>query len=279
MAEATTQSTEEKKPKLSRGEKLFNWLVYGGIAGVATFIATIPAGYWAKYGGGAKFFKSFGKGLEKLGVSARSAEDAAMTTGLMQGGNLMILPVKWAEDNKVELIKKIDHVLGDKTDVDALEKEDKQSWGSIIKARLAAWAAVFSGFKLAGMTIGNEKFAAFEESFAKHIVCKPFGKATHIAGEETKMFRIGKIAALDVFATAAASILLYAGSRFFAHHKKNNPAPAPEATENCTGCALKQPEEQVPAKIVQDIIRNKKPDSGYVSAMANRPAPTAHISA
>jgi len=218
MSTDTQQPQEKTGSKVSLGEKIFDWMTYGGIAGVGTFLITIPITYWAKYGKGAAHFHKTAQNLEKMGMSATSADQAVMTTALMQGGNLALFPVKWAEDNKVAIVKTINDTLGEKTDIAALEAEDRQTWGSIIKARMVAWLAVFTSFKASAAVIGGDKFAAFEESFARSVVCKPFGKATHVNGAETKAFRYGKIAALDLFATAAASALLYAGSRFFAHY-------------------------------------------------------------
>ncbi|MDX1974230.1 MAG: hypothetical protein SFT92_00995 [Rickettsiales bacterium] len=190
---------------VSRREKIFNWLTYGGIAGLGTFLVTIPTTYWAKYGGGANLFKAAAKELERTGFHPETAEQIVTTTALMQGGNITLFPVKFMEDHKAEIIGK-----------DPAKEQNKQDWTSLIKARLVAWGAVFASFKGVAKLIGGDKLTAFEEKFAKHVVCDPLGKATHIAGAETKLYRYGKIAALDVFATVAASTLLYMGSRLFA---------------------------------------------------------------
>ncbi len=127
------------------------------------------------------------------------------------------------------------------------------------------------------MLIGEDKFAAFNDAFAEHVVCKPFGKSTHVnvngIMEETKAFRYGKIAALDVFATTAAATLLYIGSRIFADRQskerdmtpqdanpsaKNIPeTPAP--AEDCLPCRLKSyTSEMVPsAGFAQAIVSEK----------------------
>ena len=83
-----------------------------------------------------------------------------------------------------------------------------------------------SSFSAVALLFGKNTFSAFKDKFATHIVCKPLGKPTHFPGmaktveNETRLFRYGRIAAIDVFATAAASTILYIGSHFFA---KNNP--------------------------------------------------------
>lgn len=255
---------DSKRPPASRGERIFDWLVYGGIAGIGVFLATIPTTYWAKYGGGAKYFKRGSHKLESLGLSAKTAEDMMMSTALMQGGNLAVFPVKWAEDNKVAMVTKINDMIGEKTDIAALENEDRQTWGSILKARVAAWLTVFTGFKIVGHTVGSGKLAAFEESFAKN-VCGMLGKATHMHGQETKIFRHGKIAALDVFATAASSTLLYVGSRVFAHWERQrteavcaNAAPdIPAHSEN---------DAMPTSQAAQKILASKAPAKDFASA-------------
>ncbi len=144
-----------------------------------------------------------------------------MTSVLMQPGNLGLLPIKAMENHKPELVEKFNNMLGDKSSDASVDKDPKQTWSSLVKSRAAAWLAVFAGFRGAGMIIGEEKFEKFANSFSENIVCKPFGKATHTPGlakivaNETKWFRYGKIAALDVFATAAATTLLYMGTKFF----------------------------------------------------------------
>ncbi len=219
--------TKAEKTSSSKGERLFDWLTYGGIAGLGTFALTIPIAYWAKYGGGAKAFVDAGKRLERMGMNESTAEHFMMTTATMQGGNVTIIPVKLMENHKPELVDKFNKMLGDKSEDASVENDPKQTWTSLIKARLLlAWLPVFVSFKATGMMIGEEKFGAFQNSFAES-VCNFLKRPTHTPGlekivaNETKIFRYGKIAALDVFATVAATSLLYIGSRFFA--KQNEP--------------------------------------------------------
>lgn len=209
-----------KKTSSSKGERLFDWLTYGGIAGIGAFAMTIPTTYWAKYGGGAAMFKKMAAKLTRNGISSHAAEDIVMTTALMQGGNLAIPPVKLMENYKPQIVEKFNQMLGDKSGEASVEMDPQQTWGSLIKSRITAWLAVYAGFRGGAALFGGDKLSAFETSFAENVICGPLGKPTHIAGQETKLFRYGKIAALDLFATAAAASLLYLTSRFFA---KRNP--------------------------------------------------------
>jgi hypothetical protein len=181
-----------------------------------------------------------------------------MTSVLMVPGNLGLIPIKAMENNKPELVEKFNKMLGDKSADASVENDSKQTWGSLVKSRLAAWLAVFTGFRVAATVIGNEKFGQFENSFSENIVCKTLGKPTHIPGmekiaaNETKLFRYGKIAALDVFATAAATILLYMGTRFFA--KPNPQWHAKHATAKDTP-QIPTPEEQLATQEVTTITQ------------------------
>jgi hypothetical protein len=260
-----------KKTSASRGERFFDWLTYGGIAGIGAFALTIPTTYWAKYGGGATMFRQMAQKLTRKGIHPHAAEDIVMTTALMQGGNLAIPPVKLMENYKPQLVDKFNDMLGDKSGEASVQEDPQQTWGSLIKSRIAAWLAVFAGFRGAASIFGGEKFAQFETKFAESVICKPLGRPTHINGQETKLFRYGKIAALDLFATAAAASLLYLGSRFFA---KRNPhwhahMQVPEgtsATEHSqqdkdkvppekTGADAAAPETAQPGRLFTDSIQ------------------------
>ena len=46
-----TDTDPDKKPQhVSKGERLFDWITYGGMAGLGTFLITIPIAFHAKYG-------------------------------------------------------------------------------------------------------------------------------------------------------------------------------------------------------------------------------------
>lgn len=234
----------------SKGERLFDTITYGAINGVGTFIATIPLAASLKYGKGAGLTKWGTKSLLKTGMPSGIAEEMINTTALMQGGNLAIIPVKMMENYKPQIVDKLNDMLGDKSGKASVQDDHKQSWMSLIKGRAVAWAAVFTGFRATAMIAGAEKIQAFDNKFSE-ICCKILHKPTHVFGAdtkaftlaqaetkaaslagtesiaarlanaETKAFRYGKIGAMDVFATAAATVILYVSSRYFA---KKNPS-------------------------------------------------------
>jgi hypothetical protein len=169
-----------------------------------------------------------------------------MTTALMQGGNVSLIPIKMAENNKAQIVSSLNRALGEPDTYCEVKSEPDQTWGSLIKSRLVAWGAVFASLKAASSMLGHERFDAFENSFAKNVACKPFGFPTHLPnGQETRAFRMGKLTALDIFATAAAAGILYSASRVFAVPDKDMPHHDP-ATEKADAPVLAAPESTEP---------------------------------
>jgi hypothetical protein len=244
--------TVPPEKKMSKGERLFDVAIYTGIAGIGVFAASLPLTYWSKYGKGISTYNWAKSFLKKKGVSESAAEQIYNTTVLGLAGNAAVIPIKIIEDRKPEIVTKLNEALGDTTGDMSVENEPKQTWGSLVKSRVAAYAAVWTTFQGAVSMFGAKAFGKFEDDFAKHIVCDPLGKPTHINGQETKLFRYGKIGALDVFATAGAAGLLYVGSRFFAkgnedkwdnhpdNEKESAPVPAIAAAPNTEAASIVQ---------------------------------------
>ncbi len=240
------------KPARTHGDKLFDRWIYAGLNGVGTFILTIPLAYWGDHGGGKAFFKKCASYLEKWGADPKNAETAVRATTLGIGGTVMILPVYVAEHFRKPIVTWFNQHFGsDKDKKTVVENPAPQTFGSILKGRLVAWCAVFSGFKLMGALskwLRNPAALGNFETIVGEEVCKRLGdKPTHnvaamekaIAEEtkkngaaltkeamneikvahETKMFSYGKLGALDVFATAAATSILYVTSRIFAKQR------------------------------------------------------------
>lgn len=240
-----TEEPAKAAPASSRGERWFDWGVYGGINYLGTFFLTVPVADWIQHGGGKALYERAGESLVKLGVNARYARQALHATALMFGGTLMLAPVWAFEKFHTPIVNWINEKYGTVQDRAARPQDaPEQTWGSLLMGRISAWTAVFASFAATAKLFPQTR-QAFEHEYAKNLLCKPFGHPTHIDGVETKAYRIGKIAALDTFATAAATILLYMSSRFFARRreqraqdKADNPAPAPESAD--AGLALQQ---------------------------------------
>jgi hypothetical protein len=255
-----------KRPK-SKGEKFFDRAVYAGIAGAGTFVATVVLADELKRGhlqflhkGGARVFETIAQGVKYVtgrgGKDAKWVDEATMTTNLMMGGNIMLIPVGIAEHHKVALVDGLNAAMDDKTPKDAIEKAPKQTWGSLAKSRGVAWLAVFGTLKGLGAIYGKT-MTSFEEQTGD-LACAIMKKPTHrgdatviqslqqkikelkvppetaalkeqikkvgkeLEQFETRTYRYGKIGAVDVFATIGSATLLYLGGHFFArkHEEK-----------------------------------------------------------
>ena len=269
--EVIVAEKEAKKTSTSKGEQAFDWLTYGAVGGIGTFIATIPIAYWAKYTGGAKVFAGMVKKLQKIGLSEGAAENAVMTTATMQGGNFTLIPIKLLENCKPGLVEKFNTMLGDKSQDASVENDTKQTWGSLIKARLIfAWLPVFACFEGAERLIGKNNFSTFKDMFSEQVVCKLFRQPTHTPGlakileNETRTFRLGKIAALDIFATVATSTLLYVGSRIFSRkseHWHAKDAAGKSDNEKATATPTAEPAVDPDRKLFTDTISPSATDT------------------
>lgn len=232
-----------EKPVRTHGDTLFDRWVYGGLNTVGTFIITIPLAYWAEHSkGGEKFFNSgTNKLISTFGMGEKNAEKVMKTTTLGLGGTVMIVPVWLAEHYRKPLVEWFNQHFGSEKDKQTVvENPTPQTFASILKGRAVAWCAVFAGFKGAeaiAKQAGNPAaLGQFEDWFSKG-VNRALGKDTHDAAKlaaleakhgraaltaaekataETISYRYGKLAALDVFATVAASSILYVTSRIFA---------------------------------------------------------------
>lgn len=208
--------------KRSFGEKVFDWGAYGA-TGVATLLVSVFSGYSSRYGKGAKALEPLVESAKKIGMSHAVANDVVMTVALGLGGIATLPLIKGLENKKVEIVNAINENSGCGGETYVQEHGHKISWTHLLKARVAAFSAVFASFRGAAWLVGEEPFAQFEKSFAKQMVCKPLNRPTHINGQETKLFKYGRIVSLDLFATVAATLLLYMGSRFFADKETGIP--------------------------------------------------------
>lgn len=275
---------KSSKIETSKGEQLFDWLAYGGFAGAVTFALGLPFGYWARYTkGGEAIHKWAISHSKQVGLSAQVTEDIVMNTALMQGGNAMILPIKIMEDHKPQLVAKLNDMLGDKSGDCSVQDEPKQTWGTLFTSRiLCGWLPVFVGLRTAAVLGGPEAFNNFEKSFSKNVICEPLGKPTHINGVETFTFKMGRIAAIDVFATAAAASLLYIGTRIFARGNKEKWKGAAaleepdQAIENLdavtTAMIAPAPAGNKHATAPKPLLERAKPAGSYSELACREPA-------
>ena len=276
------------KPAKSKGEKLFDKITYVGIAGIGTFHTTVVLTDELKFGKLKWIHEGVAKGIEGAanfiaprGDHKQLAEDAAMTTSLMMGGNLMLLPIGYAEQHKVQFVDGLNAAMDDKTPKEAIEKAPKQTWMSLLKSRCLAWAAVFTTFKVLGHYYGAT-MKSFE-SQTGDLLCHIMGnRPTHrmetvvkdgietLERVETKTYRYGNIGALDMFATIGAATLLYLGGHFFARKQELKKELREERMHETKTAHEGEPElrEQVPENVPSSSISGQKQHEGNAGELA-----------
>jgi len=188
--------------------------------GVETFFCD-----WLKLGRGGDNFKS------RLGYAA------AGTTLTMWGGNLFSPFLKALENREEQVANYFNKKFGKPGEVEAaherLKDKPKQNWMDILKGRAAGWVIVFSTMVGFDNLLGKNKegvyrFDQYENWFGgkmtqwfggtegKALVAQNAEKAL----SEHKMHRVGKIIALDFFATTAAILIWNVVSRHSAKKRE-----------------------------------------------------------
>lgn len=211
----------KQKRALSLGEKIFDYATYAGIAGIGTFIVTIPLANAFSHGPFKKITNAFVKGLDTLKIPKGAQENIVNTTNLMHGGNFMLIFVGLAEHFKKPIVASLNKKLGDPTDPRVVEETPKLTVLSLVQGRALAWLSVFTGFTTAKFLLGNkfEKGLDYAGTSLAKILKQP---AILKNGEHSAAYKWGHTGALDVLATASASTILYTSSHFFEKNKSKS---------------------------------------------------------
>ncbi|MBN8544447.1 MAG: hypothetical protein J0M34_09320 [Alphaproteobacteria bacterium] len=195
MTQQTAHNLEasEQKRDVSKGEKAFDFTVYGLMNWVGTFVITVPIAYWMMHGKGSlvtSIRSGVNKGFESIMEPTLKAADWVLspirkapktpmkervkwwseqntvTFATFQGGNFMLLPIWLAERGKVPLVDGANKALGDETDRAAIAEAPKTDIVSLIKGRLSAFALVFTTFTTLSHIV-PQTFRSFSEEFGE----------------------------------------------------------------------------------------------------------------
>lgn len=150
----------KKKRKTTIGEKIFDWSVYGGIGWVANatlsvFITLLIQNNILQ--GDKKYGEKVNKKAEDLyakvgpfretkpdgSVQLNKAGHFALDISLLtSGGHLLMVPIKFLEDNKRKIVGALNKKFGKPEDCEAIEEcdkaladEPKQTWKSVLSGR------------------------------------------------------------------------------------------------------------------------------------------------
>lgn len=170
---------------MSKGEKVYNWVVYSGINYWVNLISSIMMADFLISGKGKKpmgwLVGKTAEALAATGMNMKSAYRNSKTTmetlTLLSGGTLLLVPMKYLEDHKRSVV----HWLNDKMGVDQTapdghkETQDeiyieceqpKQSWWSAIKRRLYAIVAVAATGQVIEHTLADKKIIKPDHTYS-----------------------------------------------------------------------------------------------------------------
>ncbi len=154
------------------------------------------------------------------------------------GGNLFSLPMKWFEDRKKKMVDSFNRGFGKPGEFEdaheRLSHEPQQSWGDVIKGRIASfsivWISFFTAMLAAGKKEGVLRFDRFEDWggrmlswFTKEgeaIAKLPIAERLNNNNVTNKSYKFGRMFVLDVFATTASLIIWGAVSKHSANKRK-----------------------------------------------------------
>lgn len=186
---------------------------------------------------------------EKIG--RKQANTINNTFWLMQGGNLMLIPMHVMEKSKKPIVQFFNQKFGKAGEIEAYEQRHaeipKRSWGDFIKGRIVAFLVVWGSFtaaeKLWGEKMGNFVNGTGEK-FSSLLKKDPYQKDADgnikmdkdLDGNEFKVptitNEIGRMFSLDFFATVSAVSILDVAAGFFSGKKKSAVTPEQKMTIN-----------------------------------------------
>lgn len=252
--------TMEDRPT-SLGGKVFDIFTYGGLGAVGTFLLTIPmANIFLKPDGALhKLDTGLQNIFKRLGATADFSKNTSAAIHTGWGGILMVFPIMLLEHFRTPLVNGMNRLFGDKTDPESVKDAPPQTWGSVIQARLLAFATIFSAFNLAGAALGQERFDGLLDKAGRglcHLLKRPIEVLKEGEMVKSKTYNFGHTGALDILATAAAATIFYVSSHFFSRkaeekkikrHTKDAAIAAPDsdtttsALTRAPGTSITQP--------------------------------------
>lgn len=209
----------------------------------------------------------------------------AGTVVLWWGGTAFSPVMKAMENNREKIANWYNGHFGTKQDVqqahENLKDEPKQNWGDVLKGRVVAFALVFSAFCSACLLLGRVKeptdkgrlplrFSWYEDKIGRYtagfgkdgkdIANTPMNVELTEKQQENGLYRLGKIVALDFYATAMAVITWTVSSRKCAHKRqaKQQDKQAPDSGNASTSAAREQVESHPSAPDAQQSRGTQK---------------------
>lgn len=233
-------TTAPKKPRKQRtfGNVIYDFGVFGSIAWVGVAALSAFSAHEAMHGNNKFFgwlrklndyvFNGLSNQLSKIFKNANKetidgyAKGTTMFVTLGMGGNALMLPIKWMEDNRQRNAARIDNLLGTMPpDAETIEHEPKQTWKSVFSGRMMSWGLSYAAFLAMGPKFTSKISNWFGEHSADIFMrLRPQSNAQNVR-------KWADIAAFDALFTIITASLTYAFSRTIAK-KDEEPKPLGE---------------------------------------------------
>lgn len=247
------QSIASREKKRTIGNIIYDFGVFGTIAWLGVAALSAFSAHEAQYGKN-KYFgwlrtinDKASSGITKM-LSTTILKDASPKTiegyakgttmflTLGMGGNALMAPIKWLEDNRQSNAALIDKALGTTPpDPETVAHEPKQTWKSVLSGRLISWGTSYLAF----LAMGPALTGKISNWFGDHTT-KAWMKMKPASNPQT-VRKWADIAAFDVLFTVITASLTYMCSRSIAQKNENHQAQdglhevnviSPVATEN-----------------------------------------------
>lgn len=236
VAEVKPEPPEpEKKKKRTVGNIIYDFGVFGSIAWGGVALLSAVSAHEAMHGNNRAFgwlrslndnvFGWLKKNLSKTILKGASsdtvkgyAKGTTMFLTLGMGGNALMAPIKWLEDNRQSNAAKIDNALGTTPpDPDTIAHEPKQTWKSVFTGRMVSWGTSYAAFLAMGPRITGNISDWFGEKATKGwLKLRP-------NSDKLKVRKWADIAAFDALFTVITAAITYMMSRYVA--KKDDQGP------------------------------------------------------
>lgn len=235
-------------------ERDFDKYVYGGISYAAQALAGIGLSYWIKYGSGKPIYNKIANWMgenfiskitTKRGADAiKEADHWIVVSTMVMMGNAFILPVKWLENKKAEIVrawtekdnqKRAEQGNAPSSEdrqkqqelLQQLEDAPKQSWWSLGFGRAFALAGVYATVH----GVGQRRNEAMENAFSGAVTKTMGAVGMKSASKSQSVKGLFKITFNDLFYSTISAGGLYVYSHFIhpQHKCEDEPATQPLA--------------------------------------------------
>lgn len=171
------------------------------------------------------------------------AKGLVLIFALSLGGSMLVPVTKFLEDRRQRIASWIDKHFGKNAlEEDLARPEPKQTWGSMLKGRLAALTTVYGAFLL----VGPSTMDAIQKRFGKNVTDEVM-KAGPIAKRfsEKRVGQLAELAVFDLFFTAITASFHYLVSRITASKKQEKLLRSEVDTVKSAVAVLKEEEKNL----------------------------------